>query len=347
MAERMIPVEKICTRGAVQPREQMHEAVVQEYAEAMQRGEKFPPLEVFDDGENLWLADGWHRLAAAKKAGLLKAPCLVRKGGFKEAAWAAFGANISHGLRRTNADKRMVVTLALAHEKAAKLSNLQLANYLGVSEAMIRQHRDTPAHTSKHGVFEKSTDSNGTSSGTPSPEPALTNIPMGDDADSAESQAARYIAERRKKGYPDDRIALMAQTRPPEERMAILALLDVSEQETRKISDTPKDQVGQDIPEKLREVFARRSEIVRLQSLVSDLKTTVLARFEEKDALFLGLNPSQFKADCENLYRDLRALAPYAICPYCAGRGCKACLSRGWVGEFVWDAAPKELRKTK
>jgi len=170
---------------------------------------------------------------------------------------------------------------------------------------------------------------------------------MGDDADSAESQAARYIAERRKKGYPDDRIALMAQTRPPEERMAILALLDVSEQETRKISDTPKDQVGQDIPEKLREVFARRSEIVRLQSLVSDLKTTVLARFEEKDALFLGLNPSQFKADCENLYRDLRALAPYAICPYCAGRGCKACLSRGWVGEFVWDAAPKELRKTK
>ena len=41
------------------------------YAEVMkEEGNVFPPLVVFYDGTDHWLSDGFHRHAAAKKAGL-------------------------------------------------------------------------------------------------------------------------------------------------------------------------------------------------------------------------------------------------------------------------------------
>ena len=53
----------------IQQRVEMKEYIIRDYADAIGRGEKLPPVKGFFDGENYWLADGLHRIAAAKKAG--------------------------------------------------------------------------------------------------------------------------------------------------------------------------------------------------------------------------------------------------------------------------------------
>ena len=88
--------------------------VVAEYAEAMKDGAKFPPIIVYREerkprkgkkAPDLYLADGYHRVGAAKELGLDEIEADVREGGFNEALKYALHANAEHGLRRTNADK--------------------------------------------------------------------------------------------------------------------------------------------------------------------------------------------------------------------------------------------------
>ena len=50
--------------GGTQPRAEIWQDVVDDYAEQMTAGATFPPIVVFYDGTHYWLADGFHRLAA-------------------------------------------------------------------------------------------------------------------------------------------------------------------------------------------------------------------------------------------------------------------------------------------
>lgn len=55
--------------GGTQPRAGMNSNTVGEYTVAMREGQTFPPVTVYFDGTDHWLADGFHRTAAALKAG--------------------------------------------------------------------------------------------------------------------------------------------------------------------------------------------------------------------------------------------------------------------------------------
>jgi len=90
-------------------------ATVREYGEAMKAGATFPPVVVFHDGKGAhWLADGFHRVAAAELAGVAEIAVDVREGDRKAALLHAASANSDHGLRRTLADKRAAVQRLLA-----------------------------------------------------------------------------------------------------------------------------------------------------------------------------------------------------------------------------------------
>lgn len=134
---KQLSLKSIRIDGGTQSRVELNNATVEEYAEAMHEGEAFPPVVVFFDGADHWLADGFHRYFGADHAGLEAIAVDVRNGTQADAQLFSFGVNASHGLRRTNADKRKAVTGALQHSVSCKWSDRQIAKHCGVSDKTV------------------------------------------------------------------------------------------------------------------------------------------------------------------------------------------------------------------
>ena len=59
-----LSLDSIAIDGDTQPREEIKQLLVEEYADAIELGDEFPPVTVFHDGKIFWLADGFHRYFA-------------------------------------------------------------------------------------------------------------------------------------------------------------------------------------------------------------------------------------------------------------------------------------------
>jgi phage N-6-adenine-methyltransferase len=135
-------ISDIRTDGGTQSRDSLDAATAEEYANAMTNGAAFPAVVVFYDGQAYWLADGFHRVAAAKQAGLTQIDADIRQGSRRDAILLSVGANSSHGLRRTNTDKRRAVMTLLSDEEWSKWANVEIARRCAVSEGLVRIVRD-------------------------------------------------------------------------------------------------------------------------------------------------------------------------------------------------------------
>lgn len=135
----VVELEKIELDPTAQPRVNINMEIVDEYAAEMKAGADFPPVEVVWNSETdkYWLWDGFHRVMAARQVGQLWLMANVATGSREDAQWKAYSANAAHGLRRTNADKRRVVELALLHRNGAEHSNRQIARHCGVSLSLV------------------------------------------------------------------------------------------------------------------------------------------------------------------------------------------------------------------
>jgi phage N-6-adenine-methyltransferase len=108
---------------------------------------------VYHDGARYWLADGFHRLNAAYRSGkFAEIPADIKAGTRRDAVLFAAGANASHGLRRTDADKRRSVEMLLLDDEWGKWSNMEIARRCNVGEKLVRQMKkdlgiDTSAET--------------------------------------------------------------------------------------------------------------------------------------------------------------------------------------------------------
>ncbi|MBY0300051.1 MAG: hypothetical protein K2X71_29110 [Methylobacterium sp.] len=67
--------------------------------------------------------------------------CEIREGGLREAILHSVGANATHGLRRTNADKRRAVTILLQDEEWSQWSNGEIARRCLVSDKTVASIR--------------------------------------------------------------------------------------------------------------------------------------------------------------------------------------------------------------
>jgi hypothetical protein len=147
----LLNYEQIRTDGGTQPRAELQKDVMEDYAELMRAGVKFPPLVVFDDDETYWLADGFHRLGAGRMACPDK-PIEVEviQGTQQEAQWYSFGTNKTHGLRRTRQDVARAVRAALLHPQSGRLSDAAIADHVGVHrETVLKYRHQVEAHLSK------------------------------------------------------------------------------------------------------------------------------------------------------------------------------------------------------
>lgn len=124
---------------SIQCRATIDTGVVNDYAERMGEGDKFPPVVLFGTKEKCWIGDGWHRIMAARQTGAEDIAAELRKGGRADALKHALSANAMHGHRRTNADKRRCVEIAL--REFPKLSSRAVAEMCGVSAQMVNNGR--------------------------------------------------------------------------------------------------------------------------------------------------------------------------------------------------------------
>lgn len=146
-----VPVKAIINEGGTQMRAGLDLNTVAEYTEALTNGAQFPPIILFHDGESYWLADGFHRFAAWKRAfGMPGAPseysrpeiaAEVRAGNRRDAILFAAGANAQHGLRRTNADKRRSVEVLLRDQEWAAWSDGEISRRCMVSDRFVASLR--------------------------------------------------------------------------------------------------------------------------------------------------------------------------------------------------------------
>ncbi|HEX7379724.1 MAG TPA: hypothetical protein VF278_21550 [Pirellulales bacterium] len=109
----------------------------------MREGAVFPPVIVVYDQKDYWLADGFHRLHAR-----LQLPseqptidCQVHEGSLRDAILLAVQANATHGLRRTNQDKRRAVETILADEEWSQKSTRWVAKTCGVGQGLVEDVR--------------------------------------------------------------------------------------------------------------------------------------------------------------------------------------------------------------
>jgi len=139
--EKLLRIESISIDAGTQPRLEINEDVVAEYAEAMAAGETFPPIVVFHDSKHYYLADGYHRLLAAKRNKMETITADVRPGTRRDAIFCAAGANGTHGLRRTQADKRHAVLLLLKDPEWSQMSDRKIAQHCHVSHTFVSSMR--------------------------------------------------------------------------------------------------------------------------------------------------------------------------------------------------------------
>jgi hypothetical protein len=133
----LVPLDRIRLDGGTQTRAGLDQDTVKEYADAYQAGEQLPPVVLFDDGERLWMADGFHRYGGAKLAGRKDIEAEIVLGTARDALLYSAGCNGTHGLRRTNADKTAAVKALLKDKEWAGRSDNWVAEACRVSQPFV------------------------------------------------------------------------------------------------------------------------------------------------------------------------------------------------------------------
>ncbi|WAJ27564.1 ParB N-terminal domain-containing protein [Antarcticirhabdus aurantiaca] len=136
-----VALSDISIDGGTQSRVGLDEQVVADYAAAIRDGADFPPVVLFFDGTTYRLADGFHRFHAYRHAGAVEIEAEVRQGTTRDAILFSVGANASHGLRRSNDDKRKAVLTLLRDAEWSAWSDREIARRVGVSNNFVSSLR--------------------------------------------------------------------------------------------------------------------------------------------------------------------------------------------------------------
>jgi hypothetical protein len=275
---------------------------------------------VYFDGTDYWLADGFHRVLAAKRIGRKNIEADVKGGTREDAAWTSCGSNRGHGLRRTHGDKRTAVLLAV--QVRPQLSDELIGRHVGVAReyvfrvrksvranSTVKSHAEQPVIKSQ---VEQRVGVDGKLHPMPAPVP--------------QSNGARGLGPPPR---PDeDRRVFPAPMRPPEPP-----------------APYPVDDMGRRLPEHVVPLWERGREAQEMLTALSRIRVTLRKAQESRDPLFAEVPFSGCLAHLDQVYDCVQVAKPYAVCAYCQGHGCKACAQRGLVSKFRYKTVPRELQE--
>ena len=324
----MLKMEDVRIDGGTQPRAEIDEAAVAEYAGAMAEEACLPAVEVVYDGADYWLWDGFHRYHAHVKAEYDTIRANVTQGSRDLAVWLATGANRTHGLRRTNEDKRRAVEMALKAKPDA--SDRMIADHVGVDHKTVTSVRAEMASTGEFPQLTERVGKDGRTRSLPKPQPKADDPPA-KPAEAKDDEPAT----------PDDA------TDDPQP--------DATAEPT---ATAPVAPAGLPIPDELRDVFeagCRFDELARLirqaQRLAHELAELPGGELYRANLGHRGKSDDGLRHYCEHLKNAISKVEhcrPFAsACPYCddkRDRNCKGCSGRGWVNKACWESAPADYR---
>jgi hypothetical protein len=137
-----IELKKIRLDGGTQPRAKISEDMVARLTEVLLNGGKMKEdPTVFFDGKDYWLADGFHRYHATKRAGFTELQCNVSLGTKREAWIFSRGANHDHGMPRTSEEIRGNVISCFNDVELSELSDKKIADICKCSSMTVGRVR--------------------------------------------------------------------------------------------------------------------------------------------------------------------------------------------------------------
>lgn len=318
MATKQLALDLLRIDGGTQLRAKIDQATVDEYREGWVNDVKFPPLVVFHDGTDYWLAGGFHRYHGANAACVPTVPCDVRNGTQRDAILFAAGDNQTNGLRRTNDDKRKAVRTLLVDGEWGKRSDRWIAEQCGVGDKLVgevrNQLRENAVETDSP---EKRVGRDGKKRAVPKKKPK---------AKPAEPPAPAHPGNGKPPGGTSFNPAEWS-GEPPKPDAEVL------------------DGNNKPVPPKFRPIFSRRHELLELEQQLQAVAKKLTDN--QNDQLYTFIHAQGTVADIDNAKRAIRFAKPFAVCPYCKGGGksCKACKGQGWLPKPIFQQAPAEMRK--
>ncbi len=144
MSTKIISIADIDIKGSPHVRGEYRQEVAEEYAIQYRLKSHGMPKPVLFQSETIkpalyYVADGMHRIEAMKLAGRKEQAFEVIKGSWHDCVKYALKANVANGIRRSNADKRACVMLAL--KEFPKLSNGALSDACAVGDDLVASVR--------------------------------------------------------------------------------------------------------------------------------------------------------------------------------------------------------------
>ncbi len=136
-----IPLTKLIADSRYQFRAAEDTSAIKDLVVAYQEDrDSVPAIEVIYTGDKYIIVDGFHRFAAAEKAGLDSLDCEVTTGTERDAFTRSLGANANNrALKRTNLDKRKAVEAAISDEIFKDLSCRDIALICKVSHTIVNR----------------------------------------------------------------------------------------------------------------------------------------------------------------------------------------------------------------
>jgi hypothetical protein len=127
--------------GGTQSRVKIIQEAVDEYAESLKNGARFPPVLAYYDGIKYYLTDGYHRYFAHQKAGLRDIEVTVVNGTLRDAILRSYSVNAENGRHRTNEDKRNAVQSMLNDFEWQFWNDTEIAKACRVSPFLVASVR--------------------------------------------------------------------------------------------------------------------------------------------------------------------------------------------------------------
>jgi hypothetical protein len=139
MTTKALSIDLLRIDADTQARVKISEETVDDYAEVIKDAKTWPmgAVDVFHDGTDYFVADGFHRTLAATRVKRASIPCKIHKGTAADARIFGMTANDEHGLRMSRADKRKCVEWLL--DNGGKMSQVKIAETAGVDVRTVQR----------------------------------------------------------------------------------------------------------------------------------------------------------------------------------------------------------------